>query len=89
MIGLRDDFWFGTVEQKGHESNVEIKTDIVVGPCSTVGTIVDYAEREGADLIVIGTRRRSGFEKLLLGSTASGGCSLCTLSCIGCEITID
>jgi nucleotide-binding universal stress UspA family protein len=64
--------WFGTLDQKVHESNVEVKTDIVVSPDSTVGTIVDYAEREGIDLIVMGTRGRSGFKKLLLGSTASG-----------------
>ncbi len=74
MQTARQEFqkWFGTVEQKGHKSNVEIKTDIIVSPGSTVGTIVDYAEREGADLIVIGTRGRSGFKKMLLGSTASG-----------------
>jgi len=33
---------------------------------------VDYAEREGIDLIVMGTRGKSGFKRLLLGSTASG-----------------
>ena len=42
-----------------------------MSPNSTAGTIVDYAEREGIDLIVMGTRGRSGFKKLLLGSTAS------------------
>jgi nucleotide-binding universal stress UspA family protein len=31
-------------------------------------TIVDFAEREGADLIVIGTRGLSGMRSLLLGS---------------------
>lgn len=50
---------------------VRLKTDIVVSPKSTAGTIVDYAEREGIDLIALGTRGRSGFKKLLLGSTAS------------------
>ena len=33
--------------------------------------IVDYAEENNIDLIVIGTRGRSGFKKLLLGSVAS------------------
>ena len=50
---------------------IMFKTDIIVSPNSTAGTIVDYAEREGIDLIVMGTRGRSGFKKLLLGSTAS------------------
>ena len=63
--------WFDTIEQKSNANNVQVKTDIMVSPNSTAGTIVDYAEREGIDLIVMGTRGRSGFKKLLLGSTAS------------------
>jgi nucleotide-binding universal stress UspA family protein len=34
--------------------------------------IVEYAERENIDLIVIGSRGLTGFRKLLLGSVASG-----------------
>jgi len=45
---------------------------VVVSPISITGSIVQYAERENIDLIVVGTRRRSGFKRLLLGSTASG-----------------
>jgi hypothetical protein len=33
---------------------------------------VEYVERKNIDLIVMGTRGRSGFKRLLLGSTASG-----------------
>ena len=39
---------------------------------SIVGEIVNYAERENVDIIVIGTRGQSEFEKLLLGSVTSG-----------------
>jgi nucleotide-binding universal stress UspA family protein len=35
------------------------------------GTIIEYAESEDVDLIIMGTRGRSGFAKLLLGSIAS------------------
>jgi nucleotide-binding universal stress UspA family protein len=35
------------------------------------GTIIEYAESEDVDLIIMGTRGRSGFKKLLLGSIAS------------------
>jgi nucleotide-binding universal stress UspA family protein len=36
-----------------------------------VGAIVDYAERGNVDLIVLGTRGRSGFKKMLLGSATT------------------
>ena len=55
------------------ENNVKLKSEIIEDPISRVGSsIVDYAERENVDLIVIGSRGRSGFKKMLLGSTASG-----------------
>jgi nucleotide-binding universal stress UspA family protein len=38
---------------------------------SVEGAIVNYAERENVDLIVIGTRGRSGITRMLLGSVAS------------------
>ena len=64
--------WFHTIDQKAGVNNVQVKTDIVIYPNTTAATIVDYAEREGIDLIVMGTRGKSGFKRLLLGSTASG-----------------
>jgi nucleotide-binding universal stress UspA family protein len=39
---------------------------------SIVGAIVEYAERENIDLLVIGSRRLTGFKKLLVGNVASG-----------------
>ena len=38
---------------------------------SVTGTIVDYAENQNIDLLVVGSNGRSGFKKLLLGSIAS------------------
>ena len=65
--------WFDKIKEKMYENrDVQLKTEVVVSPTSVVGAIVDYAERENLDLIVIGSRGRSGFKKLLLGSTASG-----------------
>jgi nucleotide-binding universal stress UspA family protein len=55
------------------ENNVKLKSEIIEDPISRVGSaIVTYAERENVDLIVIGSRGRTGFKKMLLGSTASG-----------------
>ena len=65
--------WFDKIKEKMYENDsVQLKTEIIVSPTSVVGAIVDYAEHEKVDLIVIGSRGRSGFKKLLLGSTASG-----------------
>jgi nucleotide-binding universal stress UspA family protein len=53
-------------------NNIQFKSKIIEDPISKVGSaIVDYAERENVDLIVIGTRGRTGFKKMLLGSVAS------------------
>ena len=49
-----------------------IKKKMEDAPMSVVSTIVEYAVSENADLIVIGTRGRSGISKMLLGSVALG-----------------
>ena len=64
--------WFDKIKEKISENDIQLITEVVVSPTSVVGAIVDYAEHENVDLIIIGSRGRSGFKKLLLGSTASG-----------------
>ena len=64
--------WFRNIEEAGIEYNISLRTDLIDSQMSVEGTIVEYAERQGVDLIVIGTTGRSGFKKLLLGSVASG-----------------
>jgi nucleotide-binding universal stress UspA family protein len=58
--------------KKTTSSIIQLKTQVVVSPISVTGSIVQYAERENIHLIVVGTRGRSAFKRLLLGSTASG-----------------
>jgi nucleotide-binding universal stress UspA family protein len=64
--------WFDKVQEEADENNVKLRREIIVNSKSIVGAVVDYAEHEGVDLIVIGSRGLSGFKKLLLGSVASG-----------------
>jgi len=52
-------------------NRLRLRTEIVEAASAASG-IVDFAEKEKADLIIVGTRGRSGFTKLLLGSVASG-----------------
>jgi nucleotide-binding universal stress UspA family protein len=51
---------------------VRVKTDVIDSPLSVAVAIVNYSDHEKADLIMIGTRGRSGIGKMLLGSVASG-----------------
>jgi nucleotide-binding universal stress UspA family protein len=66
--------WFNKIRENAKKENdiIKLGTDVVIGTKSTVAEIVDYAASHNVDLIVIGTRGRSGFKKLLLGSVASG-----------------
>jgi nucleotide-binding universal stress UspA family protein len=62
--------YLNKVKRNANEKNIQIKTEII-SSTNIAGGIVDYAEENNIDLIVIGTRGRSGFKKLLLGSVAS------------------
>ena len=67
--------WFKRIENmvmKEENSNVKMSTKVILTGVAVYGEIIQHAEKERVDLIVIGTRGRSGFKKLLLGSTASG-----------------
>jgi nucleotide-binding universal stress UspA family protein len=60
------------VKENSKIPTIHLKAEVTISPISVVGTILEYVERKNIDLIVMGTRGRSGFKRLLLGSTASG-----------------
>ena len=64
--------WFQKLIQIAKQNDVQLKTEIIDSQMSIEAAIVEYAESHGVDLIIIGTRGRSGFKKMLLGSVASG-----------------
>jgi len=44
------------VKQKAREKDVRVKTDVIIGISSVVKEIVEYAEKNKIDMIVIGSR---------------------------------
>ena len=61
-----------TLVQLAEASHVKAESAIQENTLSVVETIVNLAASRSVDLIVIGTRGRTGFKKLLMGSVSSG-----------------
>jgi nucleotide-binding universal stress UspA family protein len=64
--------WFDTIESNASAMNVQLTTDVVATPTSVVPAIVDYADKNDVSLIIVGSSRRSGISKRILGSVAQG-----------------
>jgi nucleotide-binding universal stress UspA family protein len=65
--------WFSEIKQEAERHNIRFRSEVTDNSsASVVGEIAKFAEKEKIDLIVIGTKGQSEFEKLLLGSVTSG-----------------
>jgi len=64
--------WFDEIRSKLANTKISVTDKIIVSVSSIVGEIVGFADKEKMDLIILGTRGRTGFKKLLLGSVAEG-----------------
>lgn len=64
--------WFDSFTQRARQNKIELRTELVNSQRPVDYVILEYAEKEGIDLIVIGTRGRTGLSKIVLGSVASG-----------------
>lgn len=65
---------FDNIEQIAKRHDVKtnkINTEMVETSMSAADEIIRYAKEKGVDLIVVGTKGRSGMSKALLGSVAS------------------
>jgi nucleotide-binding universal stress UspA family protein len=60
------------IGKKAEENSVEVKTQIIEGSESVIRAILEFAENEKTDLIIVGTRGSSKVKKLLVGSVAEG-----------------
>ncbi|PWU79587.1 MAG: universal stress protein [Candidatus Nitrosopolaris wilkensis] len=65
--------WFDKVRDMAkNEGILELKTETFTDVKSVIGSIIDYATSRDVDLIVIGTRGRTGLKRFLMGSVANG-----------------
>ena len=65
--------WFDKVRDMAKNEGIpELKTETFTDVKSVIGFIIDYATSRDVDLIVIGTRGRTGLKRFLMGSVANG-----------------
>jgi nucleotide-binding universal stress UspA family protein len=67
-----EDKWFKAIKENALVSNVRIETEVMMEGKSVVSDIIEYSEKQGIDLIVIGTKGKTGLRRLLLGSVSQG-----------------
>lgn len=62
--------WLEKFSHKAKADSIELKTELINSHRPVDYVILEYAEEKNIDLIAVGTRGRSGFKRLLLGSIA-------------------
>jgi nucleotide-binding universal stress UspA family protein len=82
-VKKRAEEWFSQVKTKATRQGIKVTADTVFNPPSVAEFIINYAAEQRADLIVIGTRGRSGLKRLVLGSVASA-----VVAHAGCPVLI-
>jgi nucleotide-binding universal stress UspA family protein len=66
------ELWYINAGNMASEQSVKFTAETILDVASAVDSIVNYADGKKADLIVIGTKGRTGLKRLILGSVASG-----------------
>ena len=64
--------YLNKVKDIAKTARVAVETKIIENEPSVVSAITEFATKERCDLIVIGTKGRTGIKKILLGSVADG-----------------
>jgi nucleotide-binding universal stress UspA family protein len=59
--------WFRAIKKNASASNVRIETEIIMEKKSVASDIIEYSKRQSINLIVIGTKGKTGLRRLLLG----------------------
>lgn len=66
------EMWYMKVGDLASKNGVKFSAETILDVVSAADSIVNYAENSEADLIVIGTKGRTGIKRILLGSVANG-----------------
>lgn len=66
------EMWFADLGKLADKSEVRFSSETILDIASASDSIVNYAETKKVDLIVMGTRGKTGLKRFLLGSVASG-----------------
>ncbi len=67
--------WFNQIIEIAKSKDIDIeniKTDVFMDVESIVNAIINYASSNSIDLIVMGTKGRTGIARFLMGSVANG-----------------
>lgn len=81
--GRHAERWYSQVNEMASEKGIQVESETLFNVASVADTIVQYAREHGIDLIVMGTKGRTGLKKRLLGSVASG-----VASHAGCPVLV-
>jgi nucleotide-binding universal stress UspA family protein len=63
--------WYINAGNMASEQGVKFNAETILDVASAADSIVNYADGKKADLIVIGTKGRTGLKRLILGSVAT------------------
>ena len=73
IIKNKIESWFDIVRNMAKDEGIpDINTEIFIDAKSITESIIEYANRKNIDLIVIGTRGRTGLKRFFMGSIANG-----------------
>jgi nucleotide-binding universal stress UspA family protein len=77
------EMWYMNAGNMASKEGVKFMVETILDVASAADSIVNYAESKNADLVVMGTKGRTGLKRLLLGSVASG-----VVSHAGCPVLV-